>query len=149
MTFDICIQDRQLPVAIELVDSCPRVSFILDHLGNPDIDGPRYEAWRHDVSRLAERPNIACKVSGMVSRSGLLPTAERLQATIEHAIDCFGWDRVMFGSDWPLCTLSSSLNGWLELVSKATERFGEENQRKLFFENALRIYRCQDGEHDQ
>jgi predicted TIM-barrel fold metal-dependent hydrolase len=142
LSFDICVLDRQLPLAIELVDSCPGVSFILDHAGNPAIGETRMESWRANMITLAERDNVACKISGLTPRSGTLPTTDHFRQVIEHVIECFGCDRVMFGSDWPLCTLTSSLREWVDLVFDLTKPFGVENQYKLFSENAERIYRC-------
>ncbi len=143
LSFDICVLSRQLRAAIELIDSCPQVSFILDHVGNPLVRGGQLEGWRSDLRELSQRPHVACKISGLVTRADHRRwTVADLRPVVEHAIDCFGWERVMFGSDWPVCTLASSLRTWLDALKEITNCFGEENQRKLFYENGARVYRC-------
>jgi len=142
LSFDICVLARQLPVAIALVEECPEVQFILDHCGNPLILEGRLEDWRRDLRRLAAYPNISCKISGIVTQADHMSwTAKDLRPIVEHVIECFGWDRVMFGSDWPVCTLSTGLRRWVETLLDLTRGAGEKNQHKLFYENAVRIYR--------
>ena len=142
LSFDICVLARQLPVAIALVEECPEVLFILDHCGNPPISEGRLEDWRRDIRRLAAHPNVSCKISGIVTQADHLSwTAKDLRPIVEHVIECFGWDRVMFGSDWPVCTLSTGLRRWVETLVDLTRGAGEKNQHKLFYENAARIYR--------
>ncbi|MEP7271738.1 MAG: amidohydrolase family protein [Acidobacteriota bacterium] len=143
LSFDLCVLARQLPLAIELVDWCPRVAFILDHVGNPPIREGNLENWRADLRQLSLRPNVSCKLSGLVTQADHQQwTAGDLRPVIEHAIECFGWDRVLFGSDWPVCTRASTLRRWVEALMELTMHCGEENQRKLFRANAARIYRC-------
>ncbi len=143
LSFDLCVLARQLPQAIAIVDDCPRVSFILDHVGNPLLRERRIDSWRHDLREVSLRPNIVCKISGLVTRADHTTwTADDLQPAVEHAIDCFGWDRVLFGSDWPVCLLASSLERWVEALTTITSGCGQENQEKLFFKNASRVYRC-------
>ena len=149
LTFDICVLARQLPRAIDLVKQCPNVNFILDHCGNPnlrsDAEEKEFERWREGLREIAAFPNVVCKVSGIVVNTDLsAPTrwsAETLRPAVEHVIACFGWDRVMFGSDWPVCTLAASFKEWAETLLLLTRDAGEENQRKLFYENAIRVYR--------
>jgi len=149
LTFDICVLARQLPQAIDLVKQCPNVNFILDHCGNPnlraDAGEKEFEQWRGRLQEIADLPNVVCKVSGIVVNTDLTGptkwTAETLRPAVEHVIACFGWDRVMFGSDWPVCALAASLRQWVETLMALTTDSGEENQRKLFYENALRVYR--------
>ncbi len=148
LTFDICMLARQLPLAISLVKQCPNVNFILDHCGNPnlrsDAGAKEFEKWRESLSEIAGFPNIACKVSGIVVNTDLTDpsswTAETLRPAVEHVIASFGWDRVMFGSDWPVCTLAASFKEWAETLMSLTRDAGEENQRKLFYSNAERVY---------
>jgi predicted TIM-barrel fold metal-dependent hydrolase len=85
---------------------------------------------------------VVCKVSGIVVNADRRNwTAEDLRPYVEYVIEVFGWDRVMFGSDWPVCTLAASYRQWVEALKTLTEGEGESNQRKLFGENAERIYR--------
>jgi len=154
LTFDICVQARQLPLAINLVKQCPKVNFILDHCGNPnlrsDAGEKEFDLWRENLRKIADLPNVVCKVSGIVVNTDLNGptgqksqkswTPETLRPAVEGVIECFGWDRVMFGSDWPVCTLAASLKEWVETLFLLTKDAGEENQRKLFHDNALRVY---------
>lgn len=142
LSFDICVLARQLPIAINLVKQCPEVTFVLDHCGNPPIKERLVEPWRAHLREIASCPNVNCKISGLVTQADLTSwSADDLRPTIEHAIDCFGWDRVMFGSDWPVCTLASTLKRWVETLLFITRAESEENRGKLFYENARRVYR--------
>lgn len=142
LSFDICVRDHQLPVAIELVKACPNVSFILDHCGNPDIKNRNYDAWRERIAEMADLPNVVCKVSGIVVNTDVETwTVEDLRPAVEHVIASFGWDRVMFGSDWPVCTLAASYREWFDALNVLVKDASEENKRKLFKENAERVYR--------
>ena len=141
LSFDICVLARQLPIAINLVSHCPGVSFILDHCGVPQVKERVLEPWRSDIARLAQFPNIVCKISGLVAYADPQKwTAEDLRPYIEHVIACFGWDRVMFGSDWPVCTLSASYTQWVAALCSIVQPAGEADQDKLFYENAVRVY---------
>jgi predicted TIM-barrel fold metal-dependent hydrolase len=142
LSFDICALARQLPIAIRLVSKCPGVTFILDHCGVPEVKQKVLDPWRAHTRELAQFPSVFCKISGLVvyaDPSGW--TNEDLRPYVEHVIECFGWDRVLFGSDWPVCTLASSYTRWVEALSSLTQSAGEANQRKLFHDNAIRVYR--------
>lgn len=144
LSFDICVLAHQLPIAIRLVRECPGVSFILDHCGVPQVKERILDPWRQHVLELSKFPNVVCKVSGLVAYADPEKwTPEDLRPYVSHVIECFGWDRVMFGSDWPVCTLSAPLQKWVETLLFLTRDAGEERQRKLFFENAVRVYRLQ------
>lgn len=142
LSFDICVRDHQLPVAIRLVKECPNVSFILDHCGNPDIKNRNYDLWRERIAEIADLPNVVIKVSGIVVNTDTENwTVEDLRPAVEHVIASFGWDRVMFGSDWPVCTLAASYRQWFDALNFLVKDASEANKRKLFKENAGRVYR--------
>jgi len=138
-----------LPRAISLVKQCPNDDFILDHCGNPNLRSDagegEFDEWRERLREIAGLPNVVCKISGIVVNTDLTGpakwTAETLRPAVESVIACFGWDRVMFGSDWPVCTLAANFKQWVEALSLLTQDAGAENRRKLFYENALRVYR--------
>ena len=116
--------------------------FILDHCGVPDVKGQAQHPWREHIRELSKFPNVACKVSGLVAYADPATwEAEDLRPFVDHVIESFGWDRVMFGSDWPVCNLTASYTKWFETLLVLTDSAGEANQRKLFRENAIRIYR--------
>jgi len=142
LSFDLCVLARQLPLAIRLVSRCPEVTFLLDHCGVPQVREKILDPWRANIHAIAKFPNIFCKISGLVAYADPREwTTEDLRPYVEHAIECFGWDRVMFGSDWPVCTLSASYRQWVDALASLTRGAGEVNQKKLFQENAIRIYR--------
>ena len=142
LSFDLCVLARQLPVAVRLVSRCPDVTFILDHCGVPQVKKKILDPWRAYIREIAQFPNVSCKISGLVAYAHPKNwTPEDLRPYIEHTIECFGWDRVMFGSDWPVCTLSATYKQWVEALSSITNSAGKANQKKLFHDNALRVYR--------
>jgi predicted TIM-barrel fold metal-dependent hydrolase len=142
LSFDLCVLARQLPLAIRLVSRCPEVTFILDHCGVPQVREKILDPWRANIHSIAKFPNVFCKISGLVAYADPHNwTAEDLRPYVDHAIQCFGWDRVLFGSDWPVCTLSASYRQWVDALVLLTSSAGEVNQKKLFEQNAIRIYR--------
>ena len=144
LSFDICVLARQLTVAINLVSKCPDVAFILDHCGVPDVKGQSLYPWRDRILELSKFPNVTCKISGLVAYADPANwKAEDLRPFVEHVIESFGWDRVMFGSDWPVCNLTAGYTKWVETLLSLTHSAGEVNQRKLFRENAIRAYRLE------
>ena len=142
LSFDICVLARQLPIAMNLVSTCADVGFILDHCGVPQVKEKSLDPWRSHITEMAKFPNVSCKISGLVAYADPQKwNAEDLRPFVEHVIASFGWDRVLFGSDWPVCTLSASCQQWVEALQSITQSAGEANQGKLFRENALRIYK--------
>jgi L-fuconolactonase len=142
LSFDICIYHHQLPQAIELVRRCPEVRFILDHIAKPGIKDGLMEPWAAQMRELASLPNIQCKISGVATEADHGNwTREQLRPYIEHAITCFGFDRVMFGGDWPVLELAGTWTGWLEILDWITVGCSAAERRKLFHGNGHRAYR--------
>jgi L-fuconolactonase len=142
LSFDLCMRPGELRDAARLVDECPGTSFILDHCGNPSVREADLSSWRDDLSRLAERENLCCKVSGIVASAAPGPwSPEDLAPVINHVLDRFGPDRVVFGGDWPVCTLAASLRDWVEALKVVVRDRGASDRKKLFHDNALRTYR--------
>jgi predicted TIM-barrel fold metal-dependent hydrolase len=142
LTFDLCVLDHQLPVAIDLVKACPAVSFILDHCGCPQPKNKDFDAWSERIGQIASFSNVACKISGLVGYTGHDDwSVEDVRLKFEWVVRCFGWDRLVFGSDWPVCTLSTCPREWLDIMRALTRDQSEGNQRKLLSENAQRLYR--------
>jgi L-fuconolactonase len=141
LSFDLCIKHWQLPYVIELVRRCPDTAFILDHLGKPDIKERLIDSWQADMHKLAELPNVACKISGMVTEADheVWQPAD-LEPFINVVLEAFGEDRVMFGSDWPVALLASSYQRWFETLEALTMRLPVSARRKLWAENARRFY---------
>lgn len=142
LSFDICVLARQLPIAIQLVSKCPDVAFILDHCGVPQVKERTLDPWRAHITEIAKFSNVCCKISGLVAYADPSRwTAEDLRPFVDYVIAAFGWNRVLFGSDWPVCTLSASYEQWVKVLQAITHDAGEVNQKKLFYDNARRVYR--------
>lgn len=142
LTFDICVLAHQLPLTTDLVDACPNTQFILDHCGGPNLSTDALDPWRTDLRELAQRPNVACKISGIIASANPATTAT-LRPIIEHTIDCFGWDRILFGSDWPVCNLTSNLPSWVAILDEILASTAPTDRAKLDTLNAIRIYQIQ------
>jgi len=141
-TFDLCILHSQLPAVTQLVARCPEVFFVLDHCAKPAIRDQKLDPWRQQLRELAALPNVACKISGLVTEAN--PShcgAPDLQPYVRHTLDCFGFDRVLFGGDWPVCQLATTCENWLAALNAILTDAPETNLKKLFQTNAERIYR--------
>ncbi|HXQ80746.1 MAG TPA: amidohydrolase [Opitutaceae bacterium] len=141
-SFDLCVLARQLPQAVGLVRQCPEVSFILDHCGVPDVKGRALDPWRALIAELASLPNVTCKISGLVAYADPANwTAGDLRPWVEHVLAQFGWDRVVWGGDWPVCTTAATLAQWVEATRELTRLASDDEREKLFRGNAERVYR--------
>lgn len=140
LTFDLCVLPRQHAIAAELVDSCPETRFILDHCGVPDIASGDLGFWRAQLREISRRPNLACKISGIIAYAAGEITADTLRPVVEHVIDCFGWDRVLWGSDWPVCNLTRDLGTWTCLLDEILSGSSEDELARLYRQNAREIY---------
>lgn len=141
-SFDLCIRHEQLPGATELVRQFPRVTFILDHLGKPDVRGRHTGPWSKHLQALAAQPNIVCKISGLATEADHVRwQPDDLKFYLERALELFGEDRILFGGDWPVATLATSYERWVQTVRNAFSSTGEAGLVMLFKTNAERIYR--------
>lgn len=140
-TFDVCVTHDQLRAVAELVAACPEVTFVLDHLGKPAVAAGRLDPWRADLAELARRPNVVCKLSGLATeaRAGSWRAAD-FMPYLAHAIDVFGSERCLFGSDWPVLTLAASYERWLDLVLDALAGLADSELEGVLAGNAARAY---------
>jgi L-fuconolactonase len=142
LSFDLCMRPQDLGDAVKLVDACPDTAFILDHCGNAGVRSTDRSGWKADIGRLAERTNVVCKVSGIVASAAPGPwTADDLAPIVDHVLDRFGPDRVVFGGDWPVCTLAATYRQWVEALRQIVAARPIADQKKLFHDNAIRVYR--------
>jgi L-fuconolactonase len=142
LSFDICIVHHQLARTIDMVRACPETQFILDHLGKPDARSGLLDPWRDQLSELASLPNTVCKISGLVTEADHARwTPADLEPYIAHALEVFGEERVLFGGDWPVVTLASSYRRWVETLDQLTQTLSASAKRKLWADNARRVYR--------
>lgn len=141
LSFDLVVLPAQMEIATELVDHCPNVQFILDHCGVPDIKGGGYEPWAVGMHRLAERPNVIAKISGVIAYGdpdtwGL----DDIRPYVDHTVVCFGHERVIWGSDSPVCNLGGGLEAWVAATHALTNNWLAEDRAALYRGNARKIW---------
>lgn len=147
LSFDLCVKHGELGNVAVLIDSCPDTSFILDHCGNPDLKESDQSSWKRSIEAIAKRNNVVCKVSGFIASAPGRGkwSLEQLAPIINHTLDAFGPDRVMFAGDWPVVLLAASYAEWLDAVKKIVANRSLIDQKKLFHDNAIKQYRLNDN----
>ena len=144
LRFDLCLRSTDLLDGAQLAEWCPDTRFILDHCGNADPKAADQSQWERDIAAVAEQQNVVCKISGIVaSTQPNAWTADELAPIIRHCAAVFGPDRIMFGSDWPVCTLTATYRQWVEALQTIVAGWSEADQYKLFHDNAVRFYELQ------
>lgn len=142
VSFDICVLHHQMPNVIEMVRRSPNVRFVLDHIGKPGIRDGLFDPWREHMRTLAGFDNVWCKISGVITEADHQSwTREEVRPYIAHAIDCFGFERSMYGGDWHVVELAGSYTGWVEIVDWVTAEASPEERQRLFRDNATAFYR--------
>ena len=141
LPFDLCVRPDQIALTLDLIDACPDTRFILDHCGNPDVAGGDHVSWAIGLKQLAERQNLAVKISGIPAACPPgEANADTLRPWVETTITTFGWDRMLWGGDWPVCTLNGTLSSWCEALDEILSTETPENRLNLYAENAKRVY---------
>ncbi|MFA6157251.1 amidohydrolase [Mesorhizobium sp.] len=143
LVFDLVVLPHQIPKAIALVDLAPDVRFVLDHCGVPDIKSGAEHPWRAHMSEIARRPNVTAKISGVVAYAGPSSTVETLRPYVEHTIGAFGWDRIVWGSDWPVCTLGGGLSTWVAATHALLSGCGHSERERLLRANAVKVWQLE------
>ncbi|MFJ5879982.1 amidohydrolase family protein [Kitasatospora cineracea] len=142
LAYDLVVRPRQLPAAAEAAARLPELTFVLDHLGKPPVATGALGPWADDLRRLAALPNTAAKLSGLVTEAA--PgrwRPEHLAPYAGAALDAFGPRRLLFGSDWPVCTLEAGYREVLDLARELTAALSPAERRAVFHDNAVRAYR--------
>lgn len=141
-TYDILIFERHLPQAIKFVDQHPNQVFILDHIAKPKIKAGEREPWAANIRELAKRPNVYCKISGMVTEADWNRwTPESLRPYIDTVLEAFTPRRLMFGSDWPVMLLACPYAHWFEIVSTAIAPLSESERDRILGLTAIEAYK--------
>lgn len=144
--FEFLTFPRHLLYVQEALETAPRLRAVIDHISKPAIRAGQLEPWKSSMAQLARHPNLHCKLSGMVTEADHLHwSIDDLRPYVEHVVQCFGFDRLMFGSDWPVCLQAASYDqviGALEQILSSS--LNEDSERKLFGENAARFYKLSD-----
>jgi L-fuconolactonase len=143
LTYDILTKTPELKAAIDLVKACPEVQFVLDHISKPYIAKGEIEPWKTLISELASFKNVSCKVSGMVTEAKWNTwNSEDFAPYVDHIIDSFTPQRLMFGSDWPVALLAAaSYSKVVQLAEKLTEKFTETENELFWSKNAISAYK--------
>ena len=142
LVFDICIPAESLDHAAMLCELCPETRFVLDHCGNPNVQAADLSAWKRGIDAVSRQPNAACKISGIVTSARSHGwRVDDLAPIVKHCAAAFGPDRILWASDWPVCTLNASLRQWLAAALEIVSDWALSDRRKLFHDNAVRVYR--------
>lgn len=140
--FDLCVTAGQLSEVSALVRRCPLTTFVLDHCGKPAICDDAFATWAVDLAELAAHDNISCKLSGLLTEARADQRGyEALLPYAEHALACFGTDRLMFGSDWPVVTLGGGDMAWRAFTDRFTGSWSADERQHFYADNAIRLYR--------
>jgi L-fuconolactonase len=141
LAYDILIFPKQLPAAIELARKFPNQRFILDHIAKPFIRDGTLEPWAAQIRELAKSPNVACKLSGMVTEARWFQwRPDDFRPYLDTIWEAFGEDRLMIGSDWPVCLLSADYSLTMGMVQNYIDQFSEPGRQKVLGTNASRFY---------
>ena len=142
LAYDILIFERHLPFAVEFVrNHSPEQVFVLDHIAKPKIAAGEMQPWADNLRKLAAFPNVFCKLSGLVTEADIRNwTPDQLRPYVETVLDAFGPGRVMFGSDWPVCTCATNYSAWRSLVGEFISHLSEHEQAQIMGGTALKAY---------
>ncbi len=145
LPFDLCILPRQGRLGLDLVDHCPETLFVLDHCGNPNLSEPEtFGFWKRLLNEYAQRENVVVKLSGIVAtgRSGEVDDAT-VHPYLDVTLEAFGPGRALWGSDWPVCTLTTSMTAWINIFRNWLSRLSEDEQEAIAHQNACRTYQLE------
>lgn len=140
-TYDLLVFPHQLTSALKLVEQFPEQPFVVDHLAKPYIKAGSMEEWKKDLAALARHTNVYCKLSGMVTEADWTAWSKNdLYPYMDVVVNTFGMDRLMFGSDWPVCLVAASYEDWIATVRDYFSGFTQQEQQQLFRDNAISFY---------
>jgi L-fuconolactonase len=140
LVFDALTKPRHLPRLLQVIDRHPDLSFVLDHGGKPDLASGKIAAWRDDIAHLAERPNIVCKLSGLVTEAKPDWQIADLRRAVDHLCACFGPRRMLWGSDWPVVDLAGGYARWFEATETMLANLSADEKAEVFGGTAARVY---------
>lgn len=141
LTLDLSIKPFQVKETISLIQQCPENRFILDHLGKPDIANNGFESFKKDIKRFASLPNVVAKISGLITEANWnIWKTKDIKPYIEFAIEQFGFDRLLFGSDYPVVLLAGNYTQWIDTLLEATKNYSQHELQNLFYNNAKKTY---------
>ena len=141
LTFDLCAFPHQHPEIMELIDFCPKVTFILDHCGVPNIKEGDFNVWKKSIAQLAQRDNLFCKISGIIAYGDNNTwTLDDIKPYFEHVVNSFGFKRIIWGSDSPVCNLGGGIETWVAATYLMTQDWSYEEKKNFFWSNAINLW---------
>ncbi|MCG8508695.1 MAG: amidohydrolase family protein [Rhodospirillales bacterium] len=141
LAYDLLPRERELPACLKAVDAFPEMRFVVDHIAKPRMAEGIFEPWGERFKEIAKRPNVWCKLSGMVTEADWAAwTPDDLRPYVDFVMECFGEDRVMFGSDWPVCLLAADYAAVKNTLEELLKLDGREAKEKIFGANAMAFY---------
>ena len=141
LTVDLCVRNHQITEVTKLAELCPEVTFVLDHLGKPDVAARQWTGWLHDIKAMARLDNVRCKLSGLTTEADEGTRGmNNIRRYLRAAVDAFGPERCMFGSDWPNASLQISYAGWVSLVLDAVSDLAARERDRVMRGTALEVY---------
>jgi len=144
LVYELLVKPREWEYIPKVVAAVPELSYVIDHMGKPNIAERQMDDWIEAMETAASFPNVYCKVSGMITEAKWHAwTADDLRPYVEKVIDLFGMNRVMFGSDWPVCLLSGTYEQWFGTIQEILEDFSAREKALIFGENAREFYKIQ------
>jgi L-fuconolactonase len=139
--YDLLVKPPHLPYLPQVIDAVPELPMVIDHIAKPHIKEGLFEPWARDMERLAKHQPLHCKISGMITEADHKAwKAEQLTPYVQHVLKLFGFDRLLFGSDWPVCTLAGS---WKQVLAAFTQALGAQNaddRAKILGSTAQKFY---------
>jgi L-fuconolactonase len=147
LVFDALALPRHLRRVLRVIDRHPNLQFVLDHCAKPHLKTGDIADWRRDIADVAQRPNIVCKLSGLVTEAGPEWQLADLRPAVDHVLKCFGPQRLLWGSDWPVLNLAGDYERWLSASETLLADLSPEDKAGIFGGNAARIYLSKRGRH--
>jgi len=139
--FDICYLPTQLSVAYDFAKNCDEINLVLNHCGVPSIATGEIDQWGKDIKQLSELPNVTCKLSGLMAYCAPgTSSKETIQPYVDHVLECFGPNNMVWGSDWPVVNLGKGIQEWIKVTNQILEQLSVDEATKIASLNAERIY---------
>jgi L-fuconolactonase len=145
LQFDALVKPRELKPLLRTLERHPDLGVVIDHCAKPDIAGSRWQPWAEDLAALARHTRAHCKLSGLVTEAGVNWSVETLRRYTDHVFHCFGPERVLWGSDWPVVTLAATYEEWVGASDKVLAGLSRADQDRIFGANARRFYGLEQG----
>ena len=143
-SFDLCFLSKQLPVAIELAKACDNTNMILNHCGVPDIANDGLDPWRQNIEALSKLPNVYCKLSGLMAYCAPgTSSLEKIEPYVDHVLNCFGPNRMVWGSDWPVVNLGKGLPEWITVTRKILDKLSTDEANAIANGTAQTVYKAE------